>query len=87
MLSERAKIYLNRYFKPYKHERQLKAYSRDVVERAVSLAENELLERAAKIYSLSCERNNLEECLDGGPCTTKCILVVNFINRLKGKDY
>lgn len=68
-------------------QNQLKAYSKDMVEKAVSLAEDELLERAAKIYSLSCERNSLEECLDGGPCTTKCILVVHFINQLKGKGY
>lgn len=87
MLSERAKIYLNRCFKPRNCQNQLKAYSRDMVEKAVSLAEDELLERAAKVYSLTCERNNLEECLDGGPCTIRCILVVNFINQLKGKDY
>ena len=87
MLSERAKIYLSRGFNPRNCQNQLKTYSRDVVEKVVSLAEDELLERAAKIYSLSCERNNLEECLDGGPCTTKCILVVNFVNQLKGKGY
>ena len=87
MLSERAKVYLNRCFKPRNCQNHFKAYTIDMIEKAVSLAEDELLERAAKIYSLSCERNNLEECLDGGPCTTKCILVVHFINQLKGKDY
>ncbi len=87
MLSERAKIYLNRCFKPRNCQNKLKAYSRDMVEKAVSLAEDELLERAAKVYSLTCEMNNLDKCLEGGPCTTKCILVVNFINQLRGKGY
>ena len=74
MKSEKAITYLNHIFKPMSGQNKVKAYNRDMVCKAIEIAEQEMREKAIQAFKFSCRydigcaganrRCNIDECMD-----------------------
>ena len=50
MKSKRARAYANRCYKPNNYQMKIRAYSREMVDKAVELAEEEMAETACRLF-------------------------------------
>lgn len=85
MKSKKAEIYLNRV---YKGSRKIKAYDRDVVDKALEIAEEEMKEKATEAHLYSCSNLYDRNCYisESGMCEYRsggeCEYMKEFINEL-----
>lgn len=94
MRSKEAETYLNRC---YKGGRKIKEYNRDMADKAVEIAEEEMKEKAIRAHRFLCPNiKSLEIKIDGTcylecglkfpyrPCSNECQFMKEFIDELNG---
>lgn len=91
MLSEEAEKYLNRMFKPVSNDdRLLRVYNRNMAEKAVWKAENEMGEKAVRCYCESCENSDHDDgtlmCEMYGKDLRDCVIRNDFIRFLFNRE-
>lgn len=86
MKSKKAESYLNRV---YKGGRKIKAYDRDMVDKAIGIAEEEMKEKAIEAHLYSCPNLYDRNCYisENGMCEYrsggKCEYMNEFIDKIE----